>query len=89
MIRAMEPRVRQVVTEVLDRLEGRSACDFVEDVAVPVPLVVIAELMGLPAEDRVQLGHWSDRMMGVRGAAIPTTLRPPTPGPPSESTWPT
>ncbi len=71
MIRAMEPRVRQVVTEVLDRLEGRSACDFVQDVAVTVPLVVIAELMGLPTEDRVQLGHWSDRMMGGEGRSEP------------------
>jgi len=71
MIRAMEPRVRQVVTEVLDRIAARSSCDFVTDVAVPVPLVVIAELMGLPVEDRVRLGHWSDRMMGGEGRSDP------------------
>ena len=71
MIRAMEPRVRQVVTEVLDRVAGQSSCDFVEDIAVPVPLVVIAELMGLPVEDRVQLGHWSDRMMAGEGRSDP------------------
>jgi len=67
VIRAMEPRVREVVTGVLDGIAGRSSCDFVTDVAVPVPLVVIAELMGLPVEDRVLLGHWSDRMMGGEG----------------------
>ncbi len=67
MIRTMEPRVREVVTEVLDRIADRPSCDFVTDVAVPVPLVVIAELMGLPVEDRVQLGQWSDRMMGGEG----------------------
>jgi cholest-4-en-3-one 26-monooxygenase len=67
VIRAMEPRVREVVTGVLDGIAGRSSCDFVTDVAVPVPLVVIAELMGLPVEDRVRLGHWSDRMMGGEG----------------------
>ena len=71
MIRAMEPRVREVVTEVLDEIAGRSSCDFVTDVAIPVPLVVIAELMGLPVEDRVQLGHWSDRMMGGEGRSDP------------------
>ena len=71
MIRAMEPRVRQVVTEVLDRVAGQSSCDFVDDIAVPVPLVVIAELMGLPVEDRVQLGHWSDRMMAGEGRSDP------------------
>ncbi len=71
VIRAMEPRVRQVVTEVLDRIAERSSCDFVSDIAVPVPLVVIAELMGLPSEDRVLLGHWSDRMMGGEGRSDP------------------
>jgi cytochrome P450 len=71
MIRTMEPRVRQVVTEVLDRVAGRGACDFVADIAVPVPLVVIAELMGLPVEDRDLLGKWSDRMMGGEGRTDP------------------
>ncbi len=72
MIRSMEPRVRQVVTEVLDEIAQRPSCDFVTDVAIPVPLVVIAELMGLPVEDRVQLGHWSDRMMGGEGRSDPS-----------------
>jgi cholest-4-en-3-one 26-monooxygenase len=71
MIRAMEARVRQVVTEVLDRVADRGQCDFVTDVAVPIPLVVIAELMGLPVEDRVKLGDWSDRMMGGEGRLDP------------------
>jgi len=71
MIRAMEARVRQVVTEVLDAMAPRGSCDFVADVAVPVPLVVIAELMGLPVEDRALLGKWSDRMMGGEGRSDP------------------
>jgi len=69
MIRAMETRVRQVVTEVLDAIAPWGACDFVAEVAVAVPLVVIAELMGLPVEDRVLLGKWSDRMMAGEGRA--------------------
>ena len=71
MIRAMEERVRQVVTEVLDRIATQGECDFVADIAVPVPLVVIAELMGLPIEDRDKLGDWSDRMMGGEGRLDP------------------
>jgi len=71
MIRAMEDRVRQVVGEVLDRIAGKGECDFVTDVAVPLPLVVIAELMGLPVEDRDKLGEWSDRMMGGEGRTDP------------------
>jgi cytochrome P450 len=71
MIRAMESRVRQVVTEVLDEVASAGACDFVTDIAIPLPLVVIAELMGLPVEDRFRLGEWSDRMMGGEGRADP------------------
>jgi cytochrome P450 len=67
MIRLMEPRVREVVTQTLDAIAGRGACDFVADIAVPIPLVVIAELMGLPVEDRERFWHWSDRMMGGDG----------------------
>lgn len=71
MIRLMEPRVREVVTAALDDVAAAGRCDFVEDIAVPIPLVVIAELMGLPVEDRVRFWHWSDRMMAGDGRTDP------------------
>ena len=71
MIRAMEPRVRAVVNETLDRVARRGKCDFVADISVPIPLVVIAELMGLPVEDRDRFWHWSDAMMGGEGRTDP------------------
>ena len=67
MIRTMEDRIRQVVTETLDRVATKGSCDFVEDIAVPIPMVVIAELMGLPVEDRDQFWRWSDAMMAGEG----------------------
>ena len=69
MIRMMEDRIRQVVTETLDAISSKGSCDFVEDVAVPIPMVVIAELMGLPVEDRDQFWRWSDAMMAGEGRA--------------------
>jgi cholest-4-en-3-one 26-monooxygenase len=71
MIREMEPRVRTVVTEALDRVAQRGQCDFLADIAVPIPLVVIAELMGLPTVDRERFWHWSDRMMAGDGRTDP------------------
>jgi len=71
MIRAMEPRIRQVVSEVLDRIDGRDRCDFLAEVAVPVPLIVIAELMGLAVDDREKLWRWTDAMMGGEGRTDP------------------
>jgi len=71
MMRTLEPRVHQIAAETLDRLEGRHACDFLAEIAVPIPMVVIAELMGLPVEDRDRFWHWSDRMMGGEGRTDP------------------
>ena len=42
----------------------RGECDFVVDVAAELPLQVIAEMMGVPHEDRHQLFDWSNRMIG-------------------------
>ena len=67
MIRTMEKRIRQVVTETLDAIATKGSCDFVEDIAVPIPMVVIAELMGLPVEDRDRFWRWSDAMMAGEG----------------------
>ena len=50
--------------EIVDRVSERGECDFVVDVAAELPLQVIAEMMGVPHEDRHQLFDWSNRMIG-------------------------
>jgi len=47
----------------------RGQCDFVEDIAVPLPLLLIAEMMGIRKEDRKRFHDWSDRMIGGSGNA--------------------
>ena len=42
----------------------RGECDFVVDVAAELPLQVIAEMIGVPHEDRHKLFEWSNRMIG-------------------------
>ena len=46
-----EQRIRQIVVQVLERLEGRDSCDLVADVAQPVVSRVISSFMGLPPEE--------------------------------------
>lgn len=75
MVRNLEPRIRQVTSEVLDAVASRGEADFVSDIAVPIPLIVIAELMGLPVEDRENLWRWSDAMIGGDGISDPTDPR--------------
>jgi cytochrome P450 len=50
-IAAHETAIWQIVTDVLDRLEGRETCDLVTDVAQPVVSRVIGSFMGIPSED--------------------------------------
>ncbi len=50
-IAAHEPAIRQIVTDALDRLDGRETCDLVTDVAQPVVSRVIGSFMGIPPED--------------------------------------
>lgn len=61
-VATLEPRVRAIVTRTLDAIGARGACDVVEDVAMPLPMLVIAELLGYPQEDWRRLQHWSDDM---------------------------
>ncbi len=65
VVRAMEPHIREVATSIIDRVARRGECDFVTDVAAELPLQVIAELIGIPIEDRHQIFEWSNQMIGL------------------------
>jgi cholest-4-en-3-one 26-monooxygenase len=64
MIRALEPRIRATADSIIDKVASRGHCDFVEEVAAELPLQVIAELMGIPLEDRHKVFAWSNRLIG-------------------------
>ncbi len=67
-IAAHEPAIRQIVNDVLDRLEGRDTCDLVTDVAQPVVSRVIGSFMGIPPEDDAR---WAALMNSTLGAGDP------------------
>lgn len=67
-INAMVDHIREIARGLVDRVAARGECDFVDDIAKPLPLIVIAELLGLPVEDRDRLATWSDTMMSAAGA---------------------
>ncbi len=64
MITALEPHIRDRAVAILDEALARGECDFVVDVAAELPLQAIAELIGVPFEDRHKLFDWSNRMIG-------------------------
>jgi cholest-4-en-3-one 26-monooxygenase len=65
MISQLEPHIRELTDEVLDRAVAKGGeIDFVVDIAAELPLEVIAELIGVPSEDRHKIFEWSNRMIG-------------------------
>ena len=64
-VAALEPRIRELSRDLLDRLAGRGELEFVADYALPLPLLVIAEMLGAPADDYAALRRWSDVMLGL------------------------
>lgn len=66
MISALASGIRAAVGAILDRVIAKRDCDFVIEVAAELPLQVIAQLLGVPFEDRHKLFEWSNRMIGSR-----------------------
>src|SRR5687768_189976 len=69
----MEPHVRNIANDIIDRVAERGECDFVTDIAAELPLQVILELMGVPVEDRHLVFEWSNRMIGFDDPDYQTT----------------
>lgn len=67
-VRAMTEHVRELTNQVIDEVEASGEIDFVEDLAVHVPLMVISELIGLDPSMRHTLHEWSDTMIGGEAA---------------------
>lgn len=67
-INELMQHIRELARDLVDKVASRGECDFVIDIARPLPLIVIAEMLGLPVEDRERLAHWSDTMMAAEGA---------------------
>jgi cholest-4-en-3-one 26-monooxygenase len=64
MIAALEVHVRDLTIAIVEAAKAKGEIDFVVDVAAELPLEVIAELLGVPREDRHKLFDWSNRMVG-------------------------
>lgn len=64
-VRALEDQVRAHAREIVDRmLAGPAEVDFAKDVAADMPLLVLADLLGMPAEDRWLMFDWANRVIG-------------------------
>ena len=64
-VAALEPRIRELARGLLEAVDGRGDFDVVHDFSIPLPLMVIASLLGAPTEDWQRFRTWSDAVLGL------------------------
>ena len=64
MVKSLERRVHGMVDDIIDAVIEKGECDFVDDLAAPLPMMVICEMMGVPEEDRRGIYDLANAMVG-------------------------
>ncbi|MFG2052364.1 cytochrome P450 [Micromonospora sp. NPDC048935] len=72
----LRPRVQQVTTDLVERLEGKREADLIDELALPLPMTMIYEILGVPAEDRDKFRRWVNIATAgpLMGDAFPPAL---------------
>ncbi|HEV3370364.1 MAG TPA: cytochrome P450 [Acidimicrobiales bacterium] len=73
-VRAMEDNLRSVCDTLIDNVCEKGSCDFVKDIAAPLPIIVIGDMLGVAPSDRDDLLRWSDDMLKALGAPDPSLM---------------
>lgn len=63
----LRPRIQEIVDGLLDEAERRGGMDLPADLGYPLPVIVIAEMLGVPPEDRAVFKKWSDEVVATLG----------------------
>jgi cytochrome P450 len=69
-VTACEPLVNRFAHECIDRILEQGKADWIDEYAIPIPVVVIAEMLGVPREDRALFRKWSDDIVGAIGGKV-------------------
>jgi cytochrome P450 len=62
-IAQLASRIASITHELLDRVVQAGTMDVIQDLSYPLPVIVIAEMLGVPSEDRPQFKRWSDEIV--------------------------
>ena len=73
MVARLESHIRDITGKIIEAVAPTGRCDFVTDIAAELPLQVIAEMMGVPLEDRHTLFDWSNRLIGFEDPEYSTS----------------
>jgi cytochrome P450 family 142 subfamily A polypeptide 1 len=67
MVKKLQAVFEQITSRAIDAVAASGECDFVTDIAVPLPLQLIASMIGIREEDWGRFHHWSDAMIAADG----------------------
>ncbi len=70
-VERLRPYIQRTVDELLDAACAKPVVDIIQDLAYPLPVMVIAELLGLPVNDRARFKKWSDDLFAILGTVRP------------------
>jgi cytochrome P450 len=77
-IRELEPRIREIAKNLIDAAERKGEFEVMADLATPLPVMVISELLGVPPDEYRQFKSWSDKIVEalntVPGAPMPEDI---------------
>jgi cytochrome P450 PksS len=73
LVERMRDRITLLADELLDRAAGKGEMDLIADYALPIPLTVIAEMLGIPTQDQLRFHRWSSAI--VAATAGPNLFR--------------
>jgi cytochrome P450 len=76
IVQRLEGRMREVTESLLDEALAKRDVDLVEALTYPLPVTVIAEIIGIPAEDRARFKAWSDQAVANLGVAFMSGIDP-------------
>jgi len=79
LIERLRGRIEAICRELLDAMGRRGGTELVRDYALPLPATVIAELLGIPAQDQRRFHRWSNRIVSISSSrdvwrALPAAL---------------
>ncbi|MHA6690540.1 cytochrome P450 [Devosia sp. A449] len=64
-VEQLRPRIVRLANEIIDGFENDDSVDLIKAFAAPLPAIIIAEMIGLPADSAPQLLNWSNRMVAM------------------------
>ncbi|WFA05972.1 MULTISPECIES: cytochrome P450 [Bacillus] len=65
VMKAWEPRIQELTDELLKETRGREEIDLVQDFSYPLPVIVISEMLGVPAQYKEKFKEWSDLLVSL------------------------